>query len=212
MGTTDFSSNCGDSDTGMLKSDGTLCLGSNKIASAMTASQFYIMSTEEDTVFSEAIDDKNIIIAATANTLIYDNLETNVGVQLFASSTKVTADNTGITNSNNTKLRLYVCSDEGVCYSVEGYVTDGTNYYEVKSDGSASAKVTPSGDCASSTVGKLVSENKLCLGTESIEFFGNGKSGYNIINDGKYKFVRGIENVFTKEEFQGKRKKEFFFI
>jgi len=217
----DFSAECNDSDIGKIKSNGEFCQGSYIIENAMSmkdgTNPFYIISSDGETIFHGRETERSLVISATANTLIYDGLSKNKGLKVFNKGI-MTSD---IVNDGN-NIALYYCGDQGICRSLDGYITDGTNYYEVSANSSTSKKVSSNGDvipnneCIIDTSGNLVlgdntdpNKLKFCLGNISINFLDTETTEYYIIHkrdNTNYSLVRATNNIFTIEELKNSGK------
>jgi len=221
MDANDFSIDCNDSDIGKIKNNGDFCQGSYIIENAMSikgdTNPFYIISSDGETIFHGRETEKSLVISATTNTLIYDGLSKNKGLKVF---------NKGIMTSDimdgGNNIALYYCGDQGICRSLDGYITNGMNYYEVSANSSTSKKVsltgdvTPNNECIIDTSGNLVlgdstNPNKLkfCLGNMSIDFLSTETTEYYIIHkrgNTNYSLVRATKNIFTIEELKNSSK------
>ncbi|ORX96949.1 hypothetical protein LY90DRAFT_643126 [Neocallimastix californiae] len=206
----DFSTTeCSDNNTdiGKITNEGAFCQGLYRINDAMTGGQSYIISANSQTIFYNKLEGKSLVISATSNTLIYNGLSTNEGIQLFGSGVLISTTKSDITDKNEDKLVLYYCNNNGICHSLKGYIKDNKkNYYKVEDNKSEKINFNNSNyECTKEAAGNLISNKKLCLGNESIDFIDDDtKTEYYIYNkDNKYLFVRGVKNMFTIEEFNG---------
>jgi len=221
MDANDFSIDCNDSDIGKIKNNGDFCQGSYIIENAMSikgdTNPFYIISSDGETIFHGRETEKSLVISATTNTLIYDGLSKNKGLKVF---------NKGIMTSDimdgGNNIALYYCGDQGICRSLDGYITDGTNYYEVNGISStsklvsSSGEIIPNNECIIDTSGNLVlgdttnlNKLKFCLGNMSIDFLGTETTEYYIIHkhgNTNYSLVRATKNIFTIEELKNSGK------
>ncbi|KAG4095488.1 hypothetical protein H8356DRAFT_996875 [Neocallimastix lanati (nom. inval.)] len=199
-----------DENIGGLMMGEKFCQDFNEIDNAMTIGQSYIISANSQTIFSDKIEGKSLVISATSNTLIYNGLSANEGIQLFGSGVLISTTESDITNKNENKLVLYYCNNNGICHSLKGYIKDNEdNYYKVEDNKSKKISVDDSNyefkECSKETAGNLISDKKLCLGNESVDFINvDNKTEYYIYNrDDQYLFVRGVKNMFTIEKFNG---------
>jgi len=209
----DFSTTeCSDNNTdiGKITNEGAFCQGLYRINDAMTGGQSYIISANSQTIFYNKLEGKSLVISATSNTLIYNGLSTNEGIQLFGSGVLISTTESDITDKNEDKLVLYYCNNNGICHSLKGYIKDNKeNYYKVEDNKSEKINFNNSNyECTKEAAGNLISNKKLCLGNESIDFIDDvTKPEYYIYNkDDQYLFVRGVKNMFTIEEFNGSGK------
>jgi len=205
--------NCGTNIGGLMTGE-KFCQGLNEIDQAMTDGQSYIISANSQTIFSDEIEGKSLVISATSNTLIYNGLSANEGIQLFGSGVLISTTET-INTKDEEKLVLYYCNTNGICHSLKGYIKDSqNNYYKVEGNESEKIDVDDNDyaykECTKETAGNLISDKKLCLGNESVNFINEDtKIEYYIYNKGgQYLFVRGVKNMFTIEEFNGSGKPE----
>jgi len=204
--------NCG-SNIGGLMTGEKFCQGFNEIDDSMTDGQSYIISANSQTIFSNIIEGKSLVISATSNTLIYNGLSANEGIQLFGSGVLISSSETKIDSKDEKKLVLYYCNNNGICHSLKGYIkVSEYNYYKVESNESERINFDDNDyeykECTKETAGNLISDKKLCLGNESVDFISqDDKTEYYIYNKGgQYLFVRGVNNMFTIEEFNGSGK------
>ncbi|ORX99826.1 hypothetical protein LY90DRAFT_641698 [Neocallimastix californiae] len=180
--------NCG-SNIGGLMTGEKFCQGFNEIDDSMTDGQSYIISANSQTIFSNIIEGKSLVISATSNTLIYNGLSANEGIQLFGSGVLISSSETKIDSKDEKNCEYNY-------YKVESNESERINFddndYEYK-------------ECTKETAGNLISDKKLCLGNESVDFISqDDKTEYYIYNKGgQYLFVRGVNNMFTIEEFNG---------
>jgi len=206
-----FSIECKENNAiGKITSNGDFCQKANTvIPSAMSYAndnndfKYYIISEKEGNIFHKKNSEgKSLIISATPNTLIFDGLSTNKGLQLFGNGAMIKVEELQITN-NSESLSLYYCDDNGICHSLEGYVTNGgSNYYYVKKDGTGSEQETSNRECTFDSIGKLDNKNKFCLGNENVDFLtADDDTSYYIFKkgDANYSFVRGIKYIFAIE-------------
>eukprot|EP00833_Pecoramyces_ruminatium_P004822 jgi/Orpsp1_1/1178854/evm.model.c7180000066966.1 len=192
----DFSTACGSGDTAKIKSDGTLCIvGDNSAPSTgtMTAGNIYIVSAPASGVFSSSAS--VILIKSTDNAYYYDNLYSGDAIVLTGAGTKI--ESTGITDANKAKLQAFTCDATGVCTQVAGFVTDGTNYYQLKASAVAD-DITSTVATTCTTAGSLYSDGKLCLTTDvkdAISFSSDSeKTEYYMT--GTYFLVTAKKNLF----------------
>jgi len=125
---------------------------------------------------------------------------------------------------DTTKIALFNC-DSGVCTRTAGYITDdGTNYYSVTED--ASASPASASDCTSTDgdVGKLKSDGNLCLalnipvgmpeGTTKFYLIKNPQTGSAFATySSNTIIVRATQTTFSYENvYKGKRRRINNFI
>jgi len=207
-------SNCDENIGGLMMGE-KFCQGPNEIDNAMTIGQSYIISANSQTIFSDKIEGKSLVISATSNTLIYNGLSANEGIQLFGSGVLISTTESDITNENENRLVLYYCNNNVICHFLKDYIKDSKDiYYKVEGNESKKISVDDSNyefkECTKETAGNLISDKKLCLGNENVDFINvDNKTEYYIYNrDDQYLFVRGVKNMFTIEKFNGSGKPE----
>lgn len=181
----------------------------------MTANNIYSVDATNASVFTAANSGKSVIVKATANAFYLDNLYVGKGVNIFVSGKK--SDSSEVTDSTLEKALISICSYDGICIAVDGFIKNETNYYSMaktgktgnaKIDDSSSTKFGTGCSTPSDDGGKILADGSLCLGKEAIPFISDGKTGFYITYDSSaFKFVRAIKNVFTKEEFDSTKGK-----
>lgn len=186
----------------------------------MTDGKIYSIAGSSTVFLNPVQATKNIIIKATSNSLYYDNLYIEKGVNLFESGIKI--DPTDITDSNLAKCILFTCFYDGVCTAVDGFIKNDTSYYSMASAGGSSnvkydGTTTPfgTGCSAPNTDGsKILEDGSLCLGTEAAPFISeDDKADYYITYDAtEFKYVRAVKNIFTKEEFDSTKGIHYYYF
>lgn len=197
---------------GGMYTGGKLCFSTTTTdVGEMKSGNVYALSNGSKSVFVEAAASLvgAVIIRSNGYAFYLDTLYSGKGINLFAANTKITATSS-INDNNETKLSIYSCSDEGICTAADGYVKNGSKYYNVQTTASSptSAKMTDNdfkSNCstAKDDGGFLLNDGSLCLGNESVEFLGSKEIGNYTIYDSSlttkaYQYVRAIENVFIK--------------
>eukprot|EP00833_Pecoramyces_ruminatium_P007120 jgi/Orpsp1_1/1181152/evm.model.c7180000076107.1 len=180
-----------ESDIGGLKSGGKLCLDGTELGDlpASGSAVNYLLSIPSDNtgVFKDS-KGKSIIVTAATTSFTYNNLYTEVGVNLFEKNKVIAAAD--ITTAN--KLALYNCAEDGICEQVEeGYAATSSKYYKISEEGSQEITSTLETTCKEN-VGKLMTGGKFCINENDSDVIPIDSSDpvYAIIYQGEaFKFV-----------------------
>ena len=201
---------------GQLISSGQFCSNgvSNDWTTDSSATNIIIPSPVSGSVF-KAYSSKAIVASISSNSIILNNLyDEKAGPNLIDKNSM--KEYTSLQFATKfIDLKLFNCDSNGICVSNTGYITDGSDYYEIQSfSNNSNGKVEPlsTGDC-SSNVGRIIkiedeSNGKIefCINSkESIPFVESSeeKVDYIIDKNNKKMLVRAIHNIFSVGDITG---------